>query len=116
YRDRDSQLGLGPQHTVADTAHTQLSLGRRWWDERLHSVVSADYTDYSADDDYSALPVAQARRLSVASGTALEVGDGERQYNASLQWRWNRDEATAQSDQTDWQIEPAIGMTQRLGR
>src|SRR5690606_37990635 len=62
YRDRDSQLGLGPQHTIADTAPRQISLGRPWRDERLHSVFSAGYTEESAADSYRVLRGAAAAR------------------------------------------------------
>lgn len=115
YRDPDSQIGLGAQETRSDTHRTLLSAGRDL--ERWQHSSSIEFTEYTAKDALGSVPTSSARRLGVGSGIGL-LGDPDpalpRHYNAALQATWSRDESAGESDD-HWQIEPAVGATQKLG-
>lgn len=111
YRDPGSQIGLGAQDTRSDTQRTLLSLGRRatvWQD-----TLTAEHIEYSAEDALGAAPTASARRTSVGNGFAAEIGEARR-YNAGLVTTWSRDEAGGGGGGERWQIEPALGASQRF--
>ena len=115
YRDPDSQIGLGAQETRSETNRTLLSAGREL--ERWQHSSSVEFTEYTAEDALGPVPTRSARRLSASSGVGV-LSDPKpalpRHYNAVLQATWSRDDANGESDDY-WQIEPAIGATQKLG-
>lgn len=115
YRDPDSQIGLGVQRTRSDTNRTLLSAGREL--ERWQHSSSVEFTEYTAEDSLGAVPTGSARRLGIGSGVGLLSDPNPqlpRHYNAALQATWSRDESAGDSDDY-WQIEPAVGATQKLG-
>lgn len=115
YRDPDSQIGLGAQQTRSDTNRTLLSAGREF--ERWQHSSSVEFTEYTAEDSLGTVPTSSARRLSLGSGVGVNSDPNPvlpRHYNAALQAMWSRDESAGDAD-AYWQIEPAVGGTQKLG-
>ena len=115
YSDPDSQIGLGAQQTRSDTHRTLLSAGREraFWQ---HSS-SAEFIEYTAEDSLGTVPTSSARRLSLGSGVGVNSDPDlarPRHYNAALQATWSQEASAGEQDHT-WQIEPAIGATQKLG-
>lgn len=110
FHDPDSQLGLGAQDTSSNTQRTLLSLGRRF--DSLQDTFSAEHTYYAATDPLAGVATGHARRLTLSDGIAAQTG-GARKFNGSLQAGWTRDQAD-DSTEDYWQIEPAIGVSQKF--
>ncbi len=113
FEDPASQIGLGAQQTRADTNRSLLNVGRRF--EHLQDTVSAEIIDYQAADRISELATSSARRITLGNGIDWQTGDARR-YNASLQARWSRDRANGDDEAARAHLEPAVGISQRIGQ
>lgn len=114
FRDPASQVGLGEQDTRSQTHHSLLQVSHRLPSSVL-AALTAERIDYEAEDRFSDAPTGTARR--VVLGPAVEWrgqpwGSHRLVLNGSLRASWSQEESD-QQDESQWQVEPAVGISQR---
>lgn len=113
FRDRDSQTGLGAQDALTQTFRID-GQSRFTTADGSIAVINAEHIRYRAEDRLDDVPTAEAERVQLGGGLESFRDLGAWRGNVSVGLRWSQDRANGVQDD-DWQIEPAVGLTRRIG-
>ncbi len=115
FGDPSSQVGLGAQDTRSRTRHGLLRVSRT--DAHMQTVFSAEHTDYRASDRIGQTPTSSAQRWLLGPAADWRSAPEPRSgvvFNAGLRAQWSQERAAGR-DADEWLIEPALGLSRRLG-